>query len=108
MRTAVKDGLSDTGTQVSPLRSALASQAALWPEIRVELGGMEPGWTSTTSPTRNRTRSQPRNLLSIARLNIAKSRTRLSCNSRIRIVQMWRGFSGGFGPTMRLVFQAGR
>lgn len=28
----------------SPLRSALASQVALWPEIRVELGEMEPGW----------------------------------------------------------------
>lgn len=28
----------------SPLRSALASQAALWPEISVELGGLEPGW----------------------------------------------------------------
>lgn len=28
----------------SPLRSALASQVALWPEIRVELGEIEPGW----------------------------------------------------------------
>ncbi|MGE7470301.1 (2Fe-2S)-binding protein [Bosea sp. NPDC003192] len=38
------DGLSNPRTQVSPLRSALASQAKLWPEIRVELGGLESGW----------------------------------------------------------------
>jgi len=36
----------------------------------------------------SRTRSQPRSLLSIARLNIAKSRTRLSCCSRVLIAQM--------------------
>lgn len=48
---------------------------------------------STTSATRSRTRSQPRSLLSIARLNIAKSRTQCLCCSRVLIAQMWRGFS---------------
>jgi len=61
-----------------------------------------------TSPTRSRTRSQPRSLLSIARLNIARSRTRRSCCSRVRVAQICRGFKGGFAPMIRPVFQAGR
>lgn len=43
---AVGDYLGEPKRQTSPLRSALASQAALWPEIKVELGGIEPGWIS--------------------------------------------------------------
>jgi len=61
-----------------------------------------------TSTTFIRTRSQPRNLLSIAILNRARSRWFSANSSRTRIAQTCLGFSGSFWPTMRPLFQAGR
>jgi len=52
------------------------------------------------------TSSQPRNLLSIARLNMAKS-VRFSRSNLARIAQTWLGRSGGFGP-VSLAFIPGR
>src|SRR5215813_10312325 len=57
---------------------------------------------------RKATRSQPRSLLSIARLNIARSRVRFSSCSFARIAQTWPGRNGGFGPGILPLFQAGR
>ena len=51
-----------------------------------------------TSSTLKATTSQPRNLLSIARLIRARSRVRLSITSRVRIDQTWFGRSGGLAP----------
>src|SRR5262249_32250083 len=48
-----------------------------------------------TSSTRSATTSQPRSLLSIARLNIAKSRVRPSICNRVRIDQTCFGRNGG-------------
>src|SRR6266849_6253853 len=50
------------------------------------------------SSTLRATISQPRSLLSIARLNIAKSRVRPSTWSFVRIDQTCFGRSGGFAP----------
>jgi len=58
--------------------------------------------------TRTATTSQPRNLLSIARLNSARSRVRPSICSFVRIDQTWLCRSGGFGPTSLPLFQGGR
>ena len=61
-----------------------------------------------TSTTFIATRSQPRNLLSMAILNRARSRWFSANSSRTRIAQTCLGFSGSFWPTMRPLFQAGR
>jgi hypothetical protein len=58
-----------------------------------------------TSRTLRFTRSHPRSLLSRARLNRAKSRVLLANCRRIRIDQISFGFSGGFCPSRRPLFQ---
>src|SRR5215469_8853058 len=63
---------------------------------------------ANTSSILSRTRSQPLSLLSIARLNIARSRRRPSICSRTRIVQTSFGFSGRFWPIRRPLFQGAR
>src|SRR5690606_38862668 len=54
------------------------------------------------------TRSHPRNLLSIARSNSARSRMRPSRSRKKRIAQIWRTFNARLAPTWRPAFQAGR
>src|SRR5499427_6695424 len=54
------------------------------------------------------TTSQPRSLLSIARLNIARSRARPSTWSFVRIDQTCFGRSGGFAPVSLPLFQGTR
>jgi len=54
------------------------------------------------------TRSQPRNLLSMARVNKAKSRWFSANSSLTRIAQTCFGIKGRFWPTMRPLFQADR
>ena len=54
------------------------------------------------------TTSQPRSLLSIARLNIARSRTRPSICSFVRIAQTCFGRSGGFALVSLPLFQGAR
>src|SRR3954463_7790346 len=54
------------------------------------------------------TTSQPRSLLSIAKLNIARSRTRASIWSFVRIDQTCFGRSGGFAPVSLPLFQGTR
>src|SRR6266581_9773422 len=51
------------------------------------------------------TTSHPRNLLSMARLNIAKSRTLPPTCSLVRIDQTCFGRSGGFAPVSLPLFQ---
>src|SRR5258708_12578329 len=51
------------------------------------------------------TTSQPRSLLSIARLNIARSRLRSAAWSLVRIDQTCFGRSGGLAPTSLPLFQ---
>ncbi len=51
-----------------------------------------------TSSTRSATISQPRSLLSIARLNIARSRARPAICNRVRIDKTCFGRNGGFWP----------
>jgi hypothetical protein len=51
--------------------------------------------------------SQPRSLLSIARLNMAKSRLRSAIWSLVRIDQTCFGRSGGFAPISLPLFQTG-
>src|SRR5215813_12023329 len=63
---------------------------------------------ANTSSILSRTRSQPLSLLSIARLNIARSRRRPSICSRTRIVQTYFGLSGRFWPIKRPLFQGER
>ena len=65
-----------------------------------------PPWT--TSRTRIDTKSQLRSLLSTARLNSARSRSRPGRCSRIRIPQISLGFRGGFRPMSLPLFQGGR
>jgi NADH:ubiquinone oxidoreductase subunit D len=48
--------------------------------------------------TRTATTSQPRSLLSMERLNSARSRMRPSSCSFVRIDQTWLARSGGFAP----------
>src|SRR5579864_6416633 len=60
------------------------------------------------SSTLRATTSQPRNLLSMARLNIAKSRLRSAICSLVRIDQTCFGRSGGLAPISLPLFQAGR
>ena len=55
-----------------------------------------------------RTRSQPLNLLSIARLKRARSRWLLAISRRTRIAQTCFGRRGRFCPTIRPLFHAGR
>src|SRR5258708_28251229 len=54
------------------------------------------------------TTSQPRSLLSIARLNIARARVRRSIWSFVRIDQTCFGRSGGFAPVSLPLFQGTR
>src|SRR5258708_14839733 len=54
------------------------------------------------------TTSQPRSLLSIARLNIARSRLRSATWSLVRIDQTCFGRSGGLAPTSLPLFQGPR
>src|SRR5471030_2962438 len=54
------------------------------------------------------TTSQPRSLLSTARLNRARSRTRPSICSLVRIAQTCFGRSGGFAPVSLPLFQGTR
>src|SRR6202166_4298037 len=65
-------------------------------------------WCGATSSTLMATTSQPRNLLSIARLNIAKSRVRPAICSLVRIDQTCFGRSGGLAPTNLPLFQGTR
>lgn len=58
-----------------------------------------------TSPARNRTRSHLLSLLSMARLNKARSRIRFDSYSRTRMAQISRGLRGSFCPTSRPLFQ---
>ena len=58
-----------------------------------------------TSSTFTATRSQPRSLLSIARLNSARSRACRSFWSIVRIAQTCFGLSGGFEPVNLPLFQ---
>jgi hypothetical protein len=60
------------------------------------------------SSTRSATTSQPRSLLSIARVNIAESRVRPSICNRVRIDQTCFGRSGGFWPMSFPLFQGSR
>lgn len=59
--------------------------------------------STTLSPTR----SHPRSLLSIARLNNAKSRRVSASSSRARTAQTCRGRSGRFRPISRPLFHGG-
>ena len=59
-------------------------------------------------PTRSATTSQPRSLLSIVGLNIAKSRVRPSICNRVRIDETCFGRNGGFCPTSLPLFQDSR
>lgn len=61
-----------------------------------------------TSLTQIFTKSQPRSLLSIARLNNAKSRIRFANSNCKRIAQISLTLSGGFGSTHLPVFQESR
>src|SRR6201996_668576 len=54
------------------------------------------------------TTSQPRSLLSIARLNMARSRARPSICSFVRIDQTCLGRSGGFAPVNFPLFHGSR
>src|SRR3984893_12248610 len=54
------------------------------------------------------TTSQPRSLLSIARLNMARSRARPSIWSLVRIGQTCLGRNGGFAPVTLPLFQGTR
>src|ERR1700693_3297950 len=60
------------------------------------------------SSTLRATTSQPRSLLSIATLNIAKSRVRPAICSLVRIDQTCFGRSGGLAPTNLPLFQGTR
>jgi hypothetical protein len=60
---------------------------------------------AATSSTLSATTSQPQVLLSIARLNMARSRTRPSIWSFVRIDQTCFGRSGGFDPVSFPLFQ---
>src|SRR5216684_8928358 len=60
------------------------------------------------SSTLRATTSQPRSLLSIARLNIARSRLRSATWSLVRIDQTCFGRSGGLAPTSLPLFQGPR
>src|ERR1700690_4336240 len=60
------------------------------------------------SSTLRATTSHPRSLLSIARLNIARSRLRSAIWSLVRIVQTCFGRSGGLAPTSLPLFQGAR
>jgi hypothetical protein len=61
-----------------------------------------------TSSTFRLTTSQPRSLLPMAKLNIAKSRVRPSTLSFVRIDQTCFGRSGGFAPISLPLFQGVR
>ena len=61
-----------------------------------------------TSATWSRTRSHPRNLLSFAVLNSARSLWFSAISSRTRLDQTCFGIKGRFCPTIRRLFQAGR
>src|ERR1700712_4988693 len=61
-----------------------------------------------TSRTLRLTRSQPRSLLSIPRLNSASSRTRLSICSRTLSAQMSLTLKGAFWPTILPLFHGSR
>src|SRR5260370_28887706 len=63
---------------------------------------------AATSSTLIATTSQPRSLLSIARLNIARSRLRSAIWSLVRIDQTCLGRSGGLAPISLPLFQAAR
>src|SRR5438552_10239888 len=63
---------------------------------------------AATSSTRIAMTSQPRSLLSIARLNRARSRTRPSIWSFVRIDQTCLGRSGGFAPVSLPLFHGTR
>lgn len=58
-----------------------------------------------TSLTRSFVRSHARNLLSIARLKIARSRTRAESWRRMRMAQISLSLSGGFWPMSLPLFQ---
>ena len=58
-----------------------------------------------TSLMRRGTRSQPRSLLSMARLNSARSRSRPAICSRMRISQICRRVNGRFCPVSLPLFQ---
>src|SRR5579859_2744147 len=66
------------------------------------------GTPAATSSTRMATTSQPRSLLSIARLNMARSRARPSIWSFVRIDQTCLGRRGGFAPVSFPLFHGTR
>jgi hypothetical protein len=53
-------------------------------------------------------RSQPRSLLSTAKLNLAKSRVRCAAFKVMRIAQTSFSLSGGFWPMILPLFQGAR
>src|SRR5690349_23665038 len=61
-----------------------------------------------TSSTRTATTSQPRSLLSYARLKRARSRFLPSIWSFVLIDHTWLGLSGGFAPTSFPLFHGTR
>ena len=61
-----------------------------------------------TSSARRATRSQQLSLLSIARLNMARSRVRRSNCNMARMDHTCAGRNGGFGPASLPLFQTGR
>src|SRR5664279_4924458 len=63
------------------------------------------GQFGATSSTLIATTSQPRNLLSMARLNMARSRVRLSIWSLVRIAQTCFCRNGGLAPVSFPLFQ---
>jgi hypothetical protein len=114
-RSAVQRGCS-TLFQVLDLETTNSEIAAFrdgWLETQADISGrlILP---SVVELDRNRnvpvkvTTSQPRSLLSIARLNRARSRIRLSIRSRVRIDQTWFGRSGGLAPINLPSFQGVR
>jgi hypothetical protein len=75
----------------------------------IGLTSAESNWLPyVTSRTRRPTRSPPRSLLSIARLNMARPRTACSFWRWMPIAQMSLGLSGAFCPTNFPLFHASR
>jgi hypothetical protein len=65
-------------------------------------------WPWQTSRTRSCIKSQARSLLSIAKLNKARSRHRLAICNRTRIAQISLSLNGVFWPTSLPLFQGSR
>jgi hypothetical protein len=89
-------------------RSRVGRRGSASPRQSTGLRGSRRDWTRpplTSSPILTFTTSHPRNLLSIAKSNIARSRRRYSRSSQNRIAQTCCGFSARFAPCIRSAFQ---